>query len=460
MNAMERIVAGKGGVRFESDDALLNAGFLWAKEQALAYVFEGDPVGDWYEAALPGREAFCMRDVSHQCAGAQALGLASHNRNMLLRFAQGIAESRDFCSFWEIDRHYRPAPVDYAGDGDFWYNLPANFDVVDACWRMYCWTGDRAYVDSSDFTRFYDLTATRYVQRWDEDGDGLMERRHAGFRRGIPSYNEGIGHSLALTMLDLVAIQARGYDSYAELCLVRGLADRAAEYSAKAAALRRTVNEKWWDAPKSAFYTVRMPDGTMAHAPERDCDALPAYYGGIEDETRLAMELDRLDATEGFNVECLSYMPGVFYRYGRPGRARRWLGAMLDPKLARREYPEVSFCAVGYFAEGLMGVRPHARLGRVETAPGLAGGIKYARIEGLPVFGGTVCVEHRDGMTRFENHTGGGVLWKARFEPGAQELCVDGRRARAGRERGAGGECLCVLVDCAPGSAHEAGPAL
>lgn len=48
----------------------LNQVLEWAKEQALAYAFEDDPVGLWYEAALPGREAFCMRDVSHQSMGA------------------------------------------------------------------------------------------------------------------------------------------------------------------------------------------------------------------------------------------------------------------------------------------------------------------------------------------------------------------------------------------------------
>ena len=48
-----------------SPDAHLVEAFNWAKKQALAYAFEGDPVGPWYEAALPGREAFCMRDVSH-----------------------------------------------------------------------------------------------------------------------------------------------------------------------------------------------------------------------------------------------------------------------------------------------------------------------------------------------------------------------------------------------------------
>ena len=58
-----------------------------SKSQALAYAHDdSDTVGPWYEAALPGRDAFCMRDVSHQTTGAAALGLYAENRNMLERF--------------------------------------------------------------------------------------------------------------------------------------------------------------------------------------------------------------------------------------------------------------------------------------------------------------------------------------------------------------------------------------
>lgn len=43
----------------------------------LSYAHDGtDSVGYWYEAALPQRETFCMRDVSHQSVGAQILGLS------------------------------------------------------------------------------------------------------------------------------------------------------------------------------------------------------------------------------------------------------------------------------------------------------------------------------------------------------------------------------------------------
>ena len=46
----------KGKIEFVTSDAAWNAGFAWAKEQALAYSHEGDLVGEWYEAALSGRE--------------------------------------------------------------------------------------------------------------------------------------------------------------------------------------------------------------------------------------------------------------------------------------------------------------------------------------------------------------------------------------------------------------------
>src|SRR5262245_37795416 len=54
---------------FDSSDAALVAAFRWAKNQSLSFTFDDDPVGPWYEAAEPGREAFCMRDTAHQAMG-------------------------------------------------------------------------------------------------------------------------------------------------------------------------------------------------------------------------------------------------------------------------------------------------------------------------------------------------------------------------------------------------------
>src|SRR5688572_6463570 len=70
-------------ISFQSNHEPLNQAFAWAKDKALSFAHDsGDPVGPWYEAALPNREAFCMRDVSHQAIGAELLGLGKHNLNM------------------------------------------------------------------------------------------------------------------------------------------------------------------------------------------------------------------------------------------------------------------------------------------------------------------------------------------------------------------------------------------
>ena len=55
---------GYGTLEFSSSLLKLDEGFKWARQQALSYVHNGeDAVGLWYEAALPARNAFCMRDT-------------------------------------------------------------------------------------------------------------------------------------------------------------------------------------------------------------------------------------------------------------------------------------------------------------------------------------------------------------------------------------------------------------
>ena len=61
-----------------------------------AYARDGDPVGAWYEGGEPGRESFCVRDVSQHVLGGHALGTG-------------------------------PRRVDYEDDARFWYCLAANF---------------------------------------------------------------------------------------------------------------------------------------------------------------------------------------------------------------------------------------------------------------------------------------------------------------------------------------------
>ena len=146
-------LAARNSPRFESplalasSDAQLVEAFSWASRQASAYAFEGDAVGPWFEAALPGREAFCMRDVAHQAMGAHALGMQAHLRNMLRRFAENVTDARDWCSLWEIDRHNRPGarrlPERPATSGT---TCRPTSTCSTPAYRMFLWSGDPAYV--------------------------------------------------------------------------------------------------------------------------------------------------------------------------------------------------------------------------------------------------------------------------------------------------------------------------
>jgi len=440
----------KGRIEFTSSHEGLNRGFAWAKEQALAYAFEGDPVGSWFEAALPGRDAFCMRDVSHQVQGAMALGLREHTKNMLRNFSVNVAESRDWASYWEINRENEPAPVDYRSDADFWYNLPANFDLVQAMWRVYQWTGDRDYLEDPDFLSFYHHSLTDYVSTWDPDGDGLLESPPENGIRGIPTYWEGRGPRPE-TGADLVAAQYAANRAYAEILRARGEGAEARIFDAAADRLQRIYNDDWWNPETRRFNTAILPGGGFDDSPLPLGQLYPLYFGIVEEGPRRALMLDRLP--EGGMVELNAYLPEILYSNGAYDRAFRALLVQLDPGLERRAYPEVSYTALGHIAGYLMGVRPLAQQGVLETKSRLTNEVKWAEVSHLPVISNEISLRHDGrGESRLRNESGRVLKWRAVFSGTHARLVVGGRGedARFRTAPGEGAESW-VEVEVAPG---------
>ena len=412
-----------------SSDRELERGFDRLKGEALGWVFEGYPVGDYYEAALPGRDAFCMRDVSHQCMGAQALGLGRHNFNMLRKFAEGISEKRDFCSYWEIDRYDRPCPVDYTDDGDFWYNLPANFDVLDAIYRMYRWTGDRRYLEDPAFERFCALTMEEYIRRWDRDGDGIPDRIASEGRRGIASYDEG-GESFEQLKAgsDLVCVMIRAYESASEMCRLTGRKEMARIYGKKGRALAERLRQSWYDPERGLSFGMDHKGNMIYPFPDpwREKDFL---YRGIALPQEAGRLLDALEAgMEDAIIELFSHLPETLWKYGREAGALKALRRAMDKSLPRREYPEASYCALGATAAGLMGIDPDGEHGRVRTLSGLAD-VEWAALLHAQALDGRVSVEHTGHeRTEFTNECAHEVIWRACF-PGKGRVRADGREA-------------------------------
>ena len=444
-------------VSMESSDAKLTAAFVWAKAQALDYVFPAsahdDPVGDWYEAALPSRFAFCMRDVSHQATGAQVLGLGAFNLNMLGKFARGISPARDFCSYWEIDKWDRPAPVDYKNDRNFWYNLPANFDVLDACWRQFLWTGNRAYIENPEFLRFYGATAEDYVRAWDKDGDGTPEHRTEYGSRGLGGYDEGPFSDKTLYGADLIAAEARAFDSYAAILELRGNARAAVGLHAKAAGLRERYAAGWWNESRGLYADFVFVDGRLGFEDQFWSGVFPLYFGLLPAGAHREAVIRKILARKPEGIEVESYLPEIFYRYGEDKAAYAEILALSDPAKKRREYPEVPFALVGAVATGLMGIEPDARTRTVSTRSRLTADTGWAELRDVPVFDGIVNVRHEGRRkTAFAVLSGEKIEWRAVFDGLWDELCVDGvsRKALQGRDE-AGRPVSWVTVTLAAG---------
>lgn len=454
--------ANLGRLTFSSSSRELQAAFDWARKQALAYAFRGDPVGNWYEAALPGREAFCMRDVAHQAMGAQALGLAHYTRNMLRRFAENISESRDWCSYWEINRYNRPAPVDYASDARFWYCLPANYDIVDCSYRMYTWTGDRTYIDDPVFLNFYGRTVTDYEERWDLGLKKVMHRQrrmniHGTFDpadnflffRGNPGYDER--REPFVLGIDLLATQYAAYVAIAGIQQARGDSQATQQYLRRAAAVKSFVNSTWWDDKSGRFYARLNADQRL----EGHEDSAPLYRGIVEDGPKLKSAagslLDSIRSEPSSQIELQSHYPEILYRYGAPDVASAQILDLALEGRARREYPEVSYAVVGAIVTGLMGIEPDGD--SVRTMPRL-GGVAWAELRYLPVRNNEIAVRQEGGRrATFTNQKGPLAMWRAGFAGSFGNLVVNGKRVRATIERSpAGQEISSVKVGVEPGN--------
>ena len=419
---------------FTSTDRLLQKSFEWAKKTALSYSHDGsDPVGFWYEAALPNREAFCMRDLSHQSVGAQIMGLSRHNKNMFSRFVENISEGKDWCSYWEINRYNNPVPADYLNDDEFWYNLNANFDVMQACLKMYRWTGDREYVSGEKFLNFYDRSVTEYADIWHLSPDRIMSRkayvnspdrfdRSNNFHtcRGLPSYVENIpGVAVGV---DLLASLYAGYGSYSEITSLNGDAAASESASAKALRYRDIIENEWWDDENSRYNTMMLPGPDFKRG-----EGAPyiLWFGVTQDPERIKSVLGEILGDE-WNVENISHFPEIFYRYGYNKEAYDYLVSL--PTMSRSEYPEVSYGFIEGCVCGAMGFQPDYIDKSVSTMSRILDPDADSQIRNIRVFDGYMTVRHvGNRYTEINNNTSEDLVWKVSFLGDYSHVEVDGK---------------------------------
>ncbi|MFW0739892.1 hypothetical protein [Flavobacterium sp. T12S277] len=366
---------GQNTTTFKSSDPAIELAFNRAKTMALSYKGNSnDPVGPWYEAALPSRAAFCMRDVAHQSIGAEILGLYKENKNMLSLFAKNISESKDWCSYWEINKYGKPAPEDYRNDKEFWYNLNSNFDVMFACWRLYLWTGDESYIKNPEFENFFEKSATHYIERWVLDADSLLTRPEfpnatVPFNikddfhkcRGLASYSEGIP---GLKMgVDLVAAIYRGLLTYSAVLRQKGENQKAEFFEKKAAKYKQQIEQNWWDNTTSTYNVIYTSNGNFS---KDGGELFLLWFDALTDATRTKKTIEHI-ISQKTNVENLSYLPFLLYKYGFGDKAYETILHLTDPATKRREYPEVSYGVIEGIVHGYMGIEPDATTKTITT---------------------------------------------------------------------------------------------
>ena len=423
--------------QFHSSNAQLNQSFIWAKQQALDYVRPpSSPIGEWYEAALPGRNAFCMRDVSHQTTGAAALGLFAANRNMLGRFADAVSASRNWAGYWEIDGEGKPSPADYVSDKDFWYNLPANFDVLDAIVRMWRWTGDNSYRDDPRIQSFFRETMTDYINQWQLSPDKILKRPRIANQslskgkfvnsRGIPSYSEGPKDFIFGT--DLLAAEYRAMRVYQQIAVSQKDKELAAHLQKMAGEIQHILETVGWSSAHGHFNGVIRKNLTGFDSG----DTTALYFDAVKNPTHIQGALDYISAPsywKKINIEAETYIPRVLFRYGRPAAAYQVLFDLSSPEKHRREYPEVSYAVIAAIVSGAMGVEP-SQAGEdfdVKTLPQSETTNEQLAVSSLHIRGNLLDIEsHGTTSASLNNREGKAIRWRAAFVGDANTLYVGG----------------------------------
>ena len=383
-----------------------------------------------------------MRDVSHQSIGAEILGLSKHNYNMLHKFAENISEEKDYCSFWEINRYNKAAPVDYETDKDFWYNLPANFDIIFTAYRLYKWTGNEAYIADPTLNNFYKLSLNDYIQRWELNADKITARNRSlhilndsknsrfGNKRGIPTYNEG-GRGETLLGIDMTASLIAGYNAYAEILKLDGKIQEANEYLKSSKIEQEFLNKFWWDEEMGEFRSILYEDKTFDYFMVGDNQAFIhylLYFDVIKDQEKIRTIVNQYaEKYPQLIVELKSYLPIIFYENGHSTLATDMVIQLCSIENRRRNYPENSFTVIEHLTRGLMGINVDATSNTFTTYSRLEKNDEWAELNNIPLLTNKVSVKHHGHYkTTASNVSGRTIEWVAKF-PGSHDfLYVNG----------------------------------
>ncbi len=249
-------------------------------------------------------------------------------------------------------------------------------------------------------------------------------------------------------------------------------AGQTASSVAASTSANQKVNEYGWAVPEktleiTAYQADKSNPDTVAKNIElmnqyllerfNEANFLPLFYGIVPGDEKLDISLRSAAALidRALNVEGMSYIPEIYYRYGMKNEAWKVLMELIDPGLPRREYPEVSFAVVSTYVMGLMGINAEGG-NTVSTVSNLNNGVEWAEIRDMPIFNNEIAVRHTGNeITEFENRSGKSLIWKAAFNGKREHLMNNGQKTAAQSDLGLDGRPVSFLtLEVQPGKKH------
>jgi hypothetical protein len=226
--------------------------------------------------------------------------------------------------------------------------------------------------------------------------------------RGIPSYDES---QVGLTVSsDLLGMICNGYRKYSEILRIKGLDSVSKEYLAISDRYMNLIDSLWWDKDHKDYHGFFLSDGRFSEGGISNSEFL-LWYSIISDPGKIEKSLGDLRNSQ---VEVLSYMPMLFYRYGYMEEGYGYLKKIFTDN--RRMYPEASSGAIEGIVRGMMGLEPLASDNMIITCPQLTTSNGWVQVENIPLFSGIISLRHySNSMTTFANKSGHSVVWRACF---------------------------------------------
>lgn len=485
-------VAKAQDITISSSNEELELKFEWAKEKARSFITTGqtgpidghqdNPEGikkaayiPSYYAGYPTRTAFYSRDYCHQALGAHALGLEVENFTMMKAFASTATARRKWFPLWALNFDGSPYKMDYRNDNDFVREVPATFELVEKAYLLYCWTGDRKYLEDETLWNYYTKAVTDFVSLHDKKfPNGVAEGTGEGnIFKGVATFNEQRDVPL-IEAGDGIACQYQAFLAFSKMAELRGQKSLAQEFQKKADDLKKYFNTNWGIKNTDSFNRGYSPEKKPVDGWGKENSWFMPMKEIVDVESaRTHRYLDyideRLDSKDDIpdNIEAISYIPEIFFKYHKNETGWKWLKYIMET-LDRTHstnattgnngnYPEVSYVLISNVVESLVGIRPDAGANKVQTISHLPNDIDFLKVRNVSIGDMKIAVSHtKVNTTRLEYNKGTETLkWEAGFPGQYDVLYLDGAELKAEQRKDNGQICSFVQIDLKPGEQKE-----